>query len=323
MSKQCSIYQYSRFRQIFTPFLGLLISLLTGPLRAQEYIQSKTYPAQATLETIQGVKVLKFKDGREATFVQQTAKPTETRMEMKQIENTCQEKAIMASCRLTLNISPLEYSIRWSKHPDRTKIGQIVVVKRFYGDQPEASETQVLSSDEFLFWYNSQLLRNTPIIFPNDRIVCSSLDWTSDMRTENGLKIVDSWAGEIMQENRETGVNENRTANAMFGAKFKVLNKNTIILVGFDSSTERASIPPYISLQVMNFSYINTEGKTCQAAFAIDGSELIKVIGAEDFKKTDVTTRRIPEQVISNGDTLIAYGISLLTTESTERAIAE
>ncbi|MGZ3768805.1 MAG: hypothetical protein ACXVCP_04870 [Bdellovibrio sp.] len=208
------------------------------------------------------------------------------KINLKQIENTCNPHQDLSTCEFNVGIAPFHYLMIWTKHVDPNKIGTLV-------------EDGKLSQN--FFYYNTLEVPALKELFTPDHLACNSYAWMAGMKKNSmGSFVVDSWSSELMFQNLESGVNENQTFSNGFEVLLKPLQRDfEVESVRSDYSPLGALIPPYLSSQVSNINFLNNNNEACQVSFessvsndrsASDGSYFTEI----DMKNIRPTTELFP-----------------------------
>lgn len=215
-------------------------------------------------------------DGREITAYEYVKTPKEVRVDLTQIENTCEPYQEPVKCQLIMDMAPVHYLLVWNKHIDPAKVGTVV-------DQDKLTEG----------WYSDRLNTQREVRFRNDRLSCTDYAWTSEMRrSDNGSFIADAWASELMSNNKETDVTENFTDSSAFEVLLRLrANELEIESVKSDYSSRSATFAPYLSAQVSNLSFLSVKNRTCQISFQSNITEALAVVRSSYF--TDIDMKKI------------------------------
>lgn len=230
-----------------------------------------------------------FQDGRVAGFFQAIGKPTRTSVGLNQTENTCDYQQIMSTCRMEIDFAALQTSVRWVKHPNPEKIGQIVNwLNRSQNN--EAKKEPISQEFSFYFWYNTALDSTYQSKFAADRLICDNLDWARDISMTNARIKIESWSTEAMRSTAETKVNENQSISNVYNVVLNKLDANTLQFESFGPAKSQGIIPPHIAEQVTSIAFRKQNGESCQVSFTSSLEKIVKVIGDPNFKQIDTTT---------------------------------
>lgn len=218
------------------------------------------------------------RDGREVTIFEYIRSPKEISIHLKQIENTCIPDQELADCTFHLDFAPVHYLFIWTKHNDPAKVGSLV--------SPELGK---LSSP--LGSYETRAVQDLKTLYKPDRLTCSNYAWTNGMqKTKTGAFIADSWSGELMLPNDETGINENQTFSNGFEIELQPASHNELEVVNVKSdyhSSVFLAYAPYLSNQVSNLIFKSTKSEICQVSFESSLGNANAVLGSPYFAEID------------------------------------
>lgn len=247
----------------------------------------KRTPLSPKLSKVGNEYVVDFQDGREARMYQQIGKVARTHLPLRQTENTCDYNQVLSSCRFEFDIASVELSLRWTKHPNAAKIGEIVVLKNGQGEDLSISD-----EFNFYFWYHTQTFGEYKSLFKPDRIVCDQTNWAQSIPVKNAHLTIDSWASESMAVTNETNVNENQTLSVVFDVVLKKIDNQTFEFESFGQAKQSlGNLPPHFSFQVATLHIMDKNKQPCMVSFESSIAEVQRLIGDAEFKKTDPTTR--------------------------------
>lgn len=146
---------------------------------------------------------LKFSDGREAQVFSKISSAVSAPILMDMTENTCLPMPELTSCTMIFNLHQRQLSIRWTRNPDATKLGELVKFK-FSGEAnillEEAQLTPAQNGEKDLF-------------------VCDDNRWITGGKIKTDISrtnLILSWGAENNLQNSETEVNENMTSGGAF-----------------------------------------------------------------------------------------------------------
>jgi hypothetical protein len=229
-----------------------------------------------------------FQDGRIARFQQAIGHVKRAGVGMIQTENTCDQNQVLASCNLNLDIASMGIYLRWVKNPDASKLGKTVVVKK--GNNKE--DKPLSNEDRTLFWFDTWTMTEWKSFFKPDQIVCDNLKWIKDMPATNDSVTVQSWIGEFMFQNLETGMNENQGISNAFNVVLKKVNDKTLEIAQTGPYQRLSVFPPYLALQTATLVFEDKFQKQCQLSFQVDIQKIGGDFQTPEFKKIDLTTER-------------------------------
>ena len=259
-----------------------------GSLPVQQKPQE---PEKPSLVKNGGDYFIDFKDGRVAGFFQQIGKPSRTYLKLRQIENTCDFGQVLAQCRFHMDITSRDLALRWVKHPEAAKIGEVVIALTDFSDGPK--EEPIEQKADLFTWYTSRRENIYQTRMRRDRIVCDRLDWAKDLKQVDGKYIVHSWSSEAMTETTETGISENQTNSTVFDVRLNKLDETSFEVTGFGREGSAFSTgTPFLSNQVSTLNFLDKNNNSCMVSFESSVEELLKVFRSEKFAVTDPATRQ-------------------------------
>lgn len=248
--------------------IGILA--MTFSILAQAQSDQAPQPAQkpsafAKLVMREGAAYYVFADGREAAIFIATTPILSGQVGLKQIENTCLPQQKLAHCQLRFEMIPHEITMRWTKHPQKDKIGQIL---KILGEEQKQNRSPL-----FRYGQSPELQS----VFQKDVITCDKFDWLDEIPATNGVTELENWTTEYMLPNSETGANENQGLSSQLGMKFQKIAVASAQVASYGRHLgPHLTIPAYVLGQVANVGYLSKSGEACQLAFALDYSELLK-----------------------------------------------
>lgn len=224
---------------------------------------------------------INFKDGREIQLLNRSTKPLYLGSEMNLTETLCSSEQKPASCRLILPLVVSDAVAIWKKHPDSSKINQIVMIKENSTGMP------VPFLDRFALQFDSIEISQKKNQKMDDnftgRFVCDSYHWTGiDGLSQNqGLLkwlTIPSWSGENNTLTIETGVSENQTASgayqiqmqALYGQIYEI--KEALHFSLFSGNIALVTDGPVTIITQ------SSNGELCQSTFSTDFSGATKAV---------------------------------------------
>jgi hypothetical protein len=197
--------------------------LLAGSLGA--YAQTATVNNKYNLvDTPEGTIAMAFEDGREAQLLTVGSGILTYPVDMKMTENLCHPEFAKPDCRIILRLESTRIRVIWTKHPDASKIGQIV---KYVSSAGSAANT---------------IFEDFGIIQDEEKnpslLICDDYRWMTG-KTEKAIprnNLILSWGTETNFTNGETNQNENLTfsgafnmeMNALFGQMYQMKSKQYI-----------------------------------------------------------------------------------------------
>lgn len=241
-----------------------------------------TYPALVVTE--ENLTIFKVDENREAALYESFSKPINLNVKLELAENLCQPEYVKPICNYNMDIAFDHIAMRWIKHPDATKIGQIVKGKNtagsvFFEIELQESYGQV---DQFIGRKNDNR-------FKNDEILCDQYDWLDSEIKNNALSKVRlaSWNAESMSLNQETGINENRTGATFENSdwlfengRLKLKNISRIV-------SENSFLKVLVLGQSSTVQYVNKQNQNCQFSLSHSIQSAIAGINVDQNYKKD------------------------------------
>jgi hypothetical protein len=172
-----------------------------------------------------------FDQDREAKMFRSHADPVVFKIDFEITENLCASSYQKPTCHYKAGFSKDHLSILWTKHPDVSKIGKIVVAKaHFNSADPNGFSPFNLDSEFVQSTYANQFIGEpSDQRFGRDEIICDSYDWLGfDVKVSKKV-LMPSWHVENMFANSQTGINENRTSSSAENVEF-IFDNNKLIL---------------------------------------------------------------------------------------------
>lgn len=186
-------------------FLGFFI-LSTLALKAAgqpatvEFVEKKGDPYQ-----------LRFSDGRVATLMINRKPIIRLPMGFQVFDNTCSD-AVNNTGRYLLGLKIDQFAVRWTKHPDRAKLGKDVIAKSHAasGGSFGINDISVLTGAD------KALKPRLAGGIPQDELEGDDFVWLPGApKTAPDSVFLVRWDTEAMRPNPETGLLENRTVSVL------------------------------------------------------------------------------------------------------------
>ncbi|MNK98791.1 hypothetical protein D3C87_1191640 [compost metagenome] len=232
-----------------------------------------------------------FKDGRVAAITQTIGKAVRTFVGLRQIENTCDYNQVLSNCRLQVDLATRTLKVEWAKHPDPSKIGQVVTNYYQNSDGTRVGETKLIDENGFVTWYETLTDKTYAGKFQPDQLICDNFAWAKDIPVLNARMKIDAWATEAMFETNETKMNENQSVSAAYDVILKKTNATTFDFEKIGPSQGFGTLPPYFATQVASLTFIDKNKKQCQVSFEASIENVIKELSKSEFKALDPSTR--------------------------------
>lgn len=246
------------------------------------------------MEKAEQAYVMKFIDGREAQIFYQLGAPVTGTVYMRQIENTCEPQRQLVRCQMEFDLRPYKIALRWTKHPDASKINHVVIASSKNGEFTYSQPAEgSINSLTWFFMHTSQAKNNMNL--SNDRIRCENFDWLMQSESSPSSTEIQSWGSEAMIANEETKISENMTFQGAKGVYLKKVDEKSYIIDHFRFTypgETPSNFPTYISAQVVNLNFRSPLHKeTCQISFEVDASKIIGLISSQQYNKLDPALR--------------------------------
>ena len=201
---------------IFLSFLFLIV----GGLESFAQSTISNLPLAKWFITPTETKLI-FMDGREASLNLEIRKKVKIQSKAVIVENTCYPDLIPNDCTLNYELGSYELSFIWTKHPDISKINQVVSLK--IQDGKINLSTTLSEFNSFNFPIANEYKSSSEHV-----LNCKSNEWIQKLpQNEDNNYLIYAWGAEFMSNNSITGKTENAT----------VAQSNQIELVPIDSNT--------------------------------------------------------------------------------------
>ncbi|MFN8790076.1 MAG: hypothetical protein ACK5Y2_01320 [Bdellovibrionales bacterium] len=260
------------------PRLALLVLSVGFPLFLQAQMSDAgSQPPKPFSELVMrdGRAHFVLQDGREAALFVNFGQKERFSVGLTQIENTCRPEHKLTKCQFEMDLLPHELSIRWTKNADPTRIGQPVTI-RFQGND---EQMPLIDSQALLTRYSSPSKLKSQ--FQPDRIKCGDMTWLRDAQEiRPSVYRVNSWGGELMFENDETGVNENQTWSSLINLELEQKDAQSAVIINYGRTVPEVlnSFIPFLTQGVSSLSYLSKSGQVCQVAFQVEAGGLIQAL---------------------------------------------
>ena len=230
-----------------------------------------------------------FGDGRVAVLKMTTATlPKQIGISFQVYDNSCSDHRGM-QCKYWTNFKRIYASLVWSKHPDPTRIGNIVTIidKNNHSTKPiEQSDTLFGPEATYL----PDLLSDTQPA----GIECADFSWLPSATTNAPLKqTVLRWEMELMNINPETLANENRTFGGASGVTLTSQSPTRLDISKINALT--STFGTYFAIfmfgDVVTMTMPGANGDLCQAVLKPGGlGDVTSNVGTIDKYRTDLNT---------------------------------
>lgn len=253
---------------------------------------------------------------KEATFFTTQTAPMTVLFPIELNENLCAISNYQKpSCQYKMNFKMNELTLRWTKHPDPKKINQTVLFEYTNTENQKITSTIQMDANRNADFFTNQLL--SQLIKPdlhNDELECDSYDFLGNTlqsskkilfyKSNNQISHLDSiklntsgsdtlllirsFTNEMMNQNEETGINENRALSQVENLIFlKNNNKFELQQIGNFFAPNILTFPNTIfigttsTLQI----YRSESMSTCQMTFTHDSiPKFIQLVKQNDIE---------------------------------------
>lgn len=247
---------------------GLVVAVfVAGPLaaNAESVITAGIRPPQAqggaNGEPIRYV----WQDGSQAILMIQRTKPYGVPVPFGVTESLCEDRNDRFPKNCTYHIANQDtlVELRWEKHPDASKVGQVVKVA--YESTSSTPERLTLNQSRTA---SEQMVKMLPgETKMRDEISCDDFRWISGSKDANAPEevVIPSWSGELMIGNGESGQNENRAYTGAYNLRLTRIDDHTMGIAGVGSFYSKFSGSVGIIGEVSAVVFRQTNGELCQA----------------------------------------------------------
>lgn len=262
-------------KNLFPLFFIAIAMVLPNSVPAADEVTAKSstkFPATVPKE----VKILgqpyelHWSDGREATLFRGKVVPYVGTNHIIMYENECSRTVKAVRCSYAAQNVMTLFELRWSKHPDASKIGK--VVKMVTPDN-----TFPLDSG-YVFVGLAHKVNGHPwsSLMGPEVLTCQHWNWIDQWqgKTPEHLKF-HKVSSEFMSVNGETGQNENQTINVVYNLKF---DRQTDGSYNFKEYSDYLSHPSFVGGAFVAGDIFRTDvdlgdKQSCMSAFKVDFSD--------------------------------------------------
>lgn len=203
-------------------------------------------------------------DGRVAQLKIWKAQSSLVQSKFEVFENTC-DATFGQKCTFNFQILNAWTFMSWSEHPDPSKLGSIVVQAFNNGLNltPMESDVVILSDSRNLFPIAGSKLQAS-------FISCKDYSWIPQATKSAPPKdlIVPHWSTEVMTENPETGVNENRIFSSAVNVKLERNTENQLSIANIEAV---AGLEYLVTDGDAALSMKKENGELCQVTLKFEG----------------------------------------------------
>jgi hypothetical protein len=193
---------------------------------------AQTQPPQEVkpvVTTVIGQPVrIDFQDGRVAVLKSTTidaANPLSVSFQV--FDSLCSDHRGM-QCKYLTPYRSTWYFFTWEKNPDASKINQPLRFKN--SDNNTSTEAgEIFESQSFMAGTESAFAPKLTAGMPTTKLVCDDFSWLpGESKVAPATAFIRRWDSEIMTENPETGVSENRTFTSAMNLQLSRVNDSTL-----------------------------------------------------------------------------------------------
>ncbi|MEK6773810.1 MAG: hypothetical protein AABY64_07710 [Bdellovibrionota bacterium] len=221
---------------------------------------------------------LVWKDGREAISVKRRTPPVTAKVPFVIHENSCTE-ITTSNCYLQTSFQAYELRMKWAKHSNPTKIGQLLRLKS--KTSPDVYDFIPIS----LFMTPIDHIRS-PILsrdIPHDELHCDDYKFFSQDPFSGTPIRISRWENEAMGVNPETNRMENRSIGGAFDVELEPIN-NSLRLQVRGGYVSYANMITLTSADVINWTLKDKSQNLCEIGLKPDQTNF-NVVAAKYFEK--------------------------------------
>jgi hypothetical protein len=268
--------------------------------------QSANPPAVVNRTAGQPVTMV-FSDGRQADLKIVHADSEVVSQKIEITSSDCGSWGM--SCNYKFSMRRFWVALIWTKHPDASKIGQIV--KRGYkGSNGESSFSELKSDTALtsgLLPNSGQKIANT---LPSHQLQCTDFSWLpTGTKEAPALQRFTRWDQIDNSLNKETGMNENRPTGGVQELNMVRVTSDTLQIASVGRSNGVVRIFDILTLApVLDLAVAQPDGGICQASLSTHGiGDILPVYDGLESKHpafTDVPTYVYGQDEILNMATI-------------------
>ncbi len=263
---------------LFMPLFGSLSPAQT-PIPTPTPIPKFTVERNPKASGLPAIRLI-FTDGREASsFIQGPIKLTLT-SQVSSTENLCHPEMAPGKCNFQASIYHAKVSIQWTKHPDVSKIGQIL-------DYNGGKLTEDLQHFGNVTFQPDEAARELYTGYRADTVglTCSNYGWlTGDTKNDPEQFRIESLLAESMVRNPETDNDENRVTDVFNNLVFKKDPAN-----GIYQSAQRANLKDEFNVPLAQTYSLVMGSNSCQITMSHNLGALLAAYTKRvaEFEKTE------------------------------------
>lgn len=248
----------------------------------------------------------RFADGREAVLKVSSVDSEVVSTQFKITDNTCSDRQNM-TCAYKFALRRYFAAMVWTKHPDASRVGQIVKRGAEYPGQPTMTSFDPLSADYVLVAGLDFSATKTDLGrgLPAHEIQCDDFSWLPGASKEAPNRLhLSRWDGENNEPNPETGTNENRTNGGAFGLDLMRVDAKTLRVTKVSALSGGAVNLDILTLAPTgSLTMLSSDGEICQTGISSKGvTEILPIYNKLEAKRPDPASEK-PYILGSNGFT--------------------
>lgn len=218
-------------------------------------------------------------DGRRASSFKRTKSPLRLSLPMQITENLCVAKSRKTSCTYNLDVKFEALDMRWTKHPDSSRLGKIIGGQSEY----EAGSRQAIWTTPL-----KSIAPRSTVDLKEDELVCESWDWlpNSEKNKPPAQVKMSSIDGDANFENYFTEVAVNQGLSGFYDSVWNRTEQGSLKLIKTGTAFTQSEffIPPFLGF-MMSFTVENPLAKTpqekfCQVTVRPDSSKITSAWGS-------------------------------------------
>tara|TARA_B110001454_G_C12723312_1_gene436643 strand:+ start:59030 stop:59965 length:936 start_codon:yes stop_codon:yes gene_type:complete len=267
-----------------------------------------TKPPLAKWELSPTETKLIFADGREASLIIGVRKKYQAVSKAVVKENICFPDVLPQNCSWTYEVGSYDIRFVWSKHPDVSKLKQVVIVN-VYNNKTKLMMTLNDASISGLATVDAIVSKKGPIL------KCDSDAWLLNLpKTPSQNILVSAWGFETMRQNSISKKNENQTSFQVNDVELKSVGTNSWQVVVPEGAED---VDRLIPVTDPNTIYYENNQRQCSIQVRLEKS-IIGALGIADQQPIEKTyslplPKSIPKNLINRE---VFSGVKYLTRET-------
>ncbi len=201
-----------------------------------------------------------WKDGREAIASKLIAPNLEVDVPSAIYENTC-NSYIASRCALRPATRMYKVELQWSKHPDASKIGKVLI---FYLKLNPSDKDPFIIAQDLQFAFSKVFKPLATRGLADDVVVCEDYKFLPQDPFQNPPLRILHWDTEAMVTNPETGGMENRSVAGAFDIDLIPGNSKSLVLQVKGGYTSAQGSPILVQGDVISWTMRNQNQQICQ-----------------------------------------------------------